>query len=92
MQLYFEGVILAICTFLIIGVFHPLVIKTEYYFGTKPWIVWLISGLVMLYFRLIHKRHILVGIIGCHWRFALMGDRRAIRPEKTSRKRMVSNE
>ncbi|WP_025002697.1 DUF4491 family protein [Prevotella dentasini] len=44
MDLYFEGVILAICTFLIIGFCHPLVIKTEYYFGTKPWTLWLIGG------------------------------------------------
>lgn len=45
MSLNFEGIILAICTFLIIGVCHPLVIKTEYYFGTKPWIIFLIVGL-----------------------------------------------
>ena len=36
MGINFEGILLAICTFLIIGLCHPLVIKTEYYFGTKP--------------------------------------------------------
>ncbi|EFN90874.1 DUF4491 family protein [Prevotella amnii] len=41
----FEGVFLAICTFIIIGLLHPIVIKTEYYFGTKPWWLWLIGGL-----------------------------------------------
>ena len=45
MGINFEGILLAICTFLIIGLCHPLVIKTEYYFGTKPWWIWLISGL-----------------------------------------------
>ncbi len=45
MELYYEGVILAICTFLIIGLCHPLVIKTEYYYGTKPWILYLIVGI-----------------------------------------------
>lgn len=29
------GLVIGVCTFLIIGVFHPLVIKGEYYFGTK---------------------------------------------------------
>jgi len=46
MNLNFEGILLAICTFLIIGLCHPLVIKTEYYFGTKPWILFLILGIV----------------------------------------------
>ena len=45
MELHFEGILLAVCTFLIIGLCHPLVIKTEYYFGTKPWWIWLITGI-----------------------------------------------
>ena len=40
----FEGILLAICTFFIIGLLHPVVIKTEYYFGTKYWRLWLVSG------------------------------------------------
>ena len=45
MDLNFEGILLAVCTFLIIGLCHPLIIKTEYYFGTKPWWLWLIAGI-----------------------------------------------
>ena len=45
MELNFEGILLAVSTFLIIGLCHPLVIKTEYYFGTRPWWVWLVSGI-----------------------------------------------
>ena len=30
----FEGLLVGVFTFLIIGVSHPIVIKTEYYFGT----------------------------------------------------------
>ena len=33
-------------TFLIIGLFHPLVIKGEYYFGVKIWWVFLLLGLL----------------------------------------------
>ena len=44
--MHFTGLLIAICTFLIIGVFHPIVIKTEYYFGTKPWWIFLITGIM----------------------------------------------
>lgn len=48
MELNFLSVLLAICTFLIIGVCHPLVIMTEYYFGTRPWWIWLICGIASI--------------------------------------------
>lgn len=44
MQLNFYGLLLAVCTFLIIGICHPIVIKTEYHFGTRPWFVYLLFG------------------------------------------------
>ena len=34
--MYFTGIIIAICTFLTIGIWHPIVIKTEYHWGTRP--------------------------------------------------------
>ncbi len=43
---YFSGLIIGICTFLIIGLFHPVVVKCEYYFGTKYWWVFLLLGIV----------------------------------------------
>lgn len=46
MQLYYTGVTIAICTFLIIGCFHPIVIKAEYYSGTRYWWVFLLVGIV----------------------------------------------
>lgn len=33
--LNWQGLAIGACTFLIIGIFHPLVIKGEYYFGVK---------------------------------------------------------
>ncbi len=48
MELYFEGLIIGAFTFLIIGLFHPIVIKTEYYFGVKPWWIFLLAGLAAL--------------------------------------------
>ena len=35
--MYFTGLIIGVATFFIIGLFHPLVIKGEYYFGTRIW-------------------------------------------------------
>ena len=40
-----EGLLIGICTFIIIGVFHPIVIKTEYYTGTRLWWVFLLLGI-----------------------------------------------
>ena len=40
------GLIIGICTFLIIGLFHPVVIKAEYYWGTGCWGIFLVLGIV----------------------------------------------
>ncbi len=39
------GVIIGVISFLIIGIFHPIVIKGEYYFSAKIWPVFLIAGI-----------------------------------------------
>lgn len=44
MELHFTGIIIGVATFLIIGIFHPLVIKGEYYFGVKCWWVFALVG------------------------------------------------
>ena len=44
--LNFNGLLIGIVTFLIIGFFHPIVVKAEYYWGTKCWWIFLILGLV----------------------------------------------
>ncbi|MBR7102109.1 MAG: DUF4491 family protein [Tidjanibacter sp.] len=41
----YEGLIIGISTFLIIGLFHPIVIKAEYYFGVRCWWVFLLVGI-----------------------------------------------
>ena len=44
----FSGIILGLVAFLCIDLFHPLVIKGEYYFGTKCWWVFALVGVLML--------------------------------------------
>ena len=43
--MYFTGITIAAMTFLTIGIWHPIVIKTEYHWGTRPWIVYLLVGI-----------------------------------------------
>lgn len=38
------GLVIGVCTFLTIGLFHPIVIKAHYYFGTGCWWWFLIVG------------------------------------------------
>ena len=40
----FTGIIIAVCTFLIIGLFHPMVVKAEYHWGTSCWWFFLLLG------------------------------------------------
>jgi len=42
---HLTGIVIGLVTFLIIGLFHPLVIKGEYYFGTRCWWVFVLLGI-----------------------------------------------
>ena len=43
-----DGVVIAAACFLCIGIFHPIVIKAEYYFSSHCWPVFLAVGVVAL--------------------------------------------
>lgn len=62
--MYFQGIIIAVSTFLIIGLFHPIVIKTEYHFGTKPWWLFLVFGIGCLVGALFVANVVLSSILG----------------------------
>jgi len=40
------GLAVGVCAFLIIGLFHPLVIRGEYRFGVRVWWAFLVLGLL----------------------------------------------
>lgn len=66
-QMNFTGIIIGLATFLTIGVFHPIVIKAEYYFGRRSWWAFLLFGLLALVASvLIADEHvsILLGVVG----------------------------
>ncbi|MBO7300700.1 MAG: DUF4491 family protein [Tidjanibacter sp.] len=39
------GIVVGLATFLIIGLFHPIVIKAEYFFGKRCWWVFALCGI-----------------------------------------------
>lgn len=41
----FFGLGIGIATFLIIGLFHPVVVKAEYHWGKKCWWIFLVLGI-----------------------------------------------
>ncbi len=70
--MYFTGIIIAVSTFLIIGIFHPIVIKTEYHTGTRFWWLFLIAGIVSVAAALFVENVIVSSILGvlgasCLW-------------------------
>ena len=68
-----QGILIGLSAFIIIGVFHPIVVKGEYYFSKKIWPLFLIIGIILLIFSYITKNNILLssilGITGfsCLW-------------------------
>ncbi len=44
-EYHLSGIFIGISTFLIIGLFHPIVVKAEYYWGTKCWWIFLLLGI-----------------------------------------------
>ncbi|MBO5109937.1 MAG: DUF4491 family protein [Clostridia bacterium] len=66
--MHFSSIIIAVITFFTIGVFHPIVIKGEYYFSCKIWPVFILLGVVFVAASLFVENTILsscLGVIGC---------------------------
>ncbi len=62
------GLIIGGVTFLAIGLFHPLVIKAEYYFGKRIWWVFLAMGIVFTALSLYATNgyaSIILGVLAC---------------------------
>ena len=64
----FTGLIIAVITFLVIGLFHPIVIKGEYHFGTRCWWLFALDGIAFIAARLLVEDGIVspvLGVVGC---------------------------
>ena len=60
----FTGIIVGLATFLIIGIFHPIVIKAEYYLGTKCWWMFLLAGIILVAVSLLICNLVISTIVG----------------------------
>ena len=60
----FTGIIVGLATYLIIGLFHPIVIKAEYYLGTKCWWMFLMVGIVFCVLSIVVENLIASTILG----------------------------
>ena len=63
-EYHLAGLFIGICTFLIIGLFHPVVVKAEYYLGTKCWWIFLILGIAGVIASLSIDNVILSSLLG----------------------------
>ena len=63
-SLHWEGILIGICTFLIIGLFHPIVVKAEYYLGTRCWWIFLLLGIAGLIGSVLVSQILLSTLLG----------------------------
>ncbi|MBO5085435.1 MAG: DUF4491 family protein [Bacteroidaceae bacterium] len=68
----FTGIIVGLATFFIIGIFHPIVIKAEYYLGARCWWIFLLAGILFGALSLLVNHLIFSTILGvtafsCFW-------------------------
>jgi hypothetical protein len=67
-----NGIVIGALAFLVIGVFHPIVIHGEYHFGTKLWPVFLGAGILLCALSLFVENIIFNAALGitafsCFW-------------------------
>ena len=68
----YSGLILGGATFLLIGVFHVIVVKGEYYFSKKIWPLFLATGITSLFISLFISSPVISSLIAvfgisCLW-------------------------
>lgn len=68
----FSGIFLGVSAFLIIGLFHPIVIKAEYHLGKRCWWMFALAGIGFCITALFIGNTVIssiVGVVGfsCFW-------------------------
>lgn len=59
-----KGILVGAAAFLIIGIFHPIVVKAEYHLGVRSWPAFLLAGIACLVLSLLMTNDILSSIVG----------------------------
>ena len=60
----YTGIVIGFASFFIIGIFHPIVIKAEYYFGKQCWWAFAIGGVLFALGSLLAGNVILSSLSG----------------------------
>jgi len=60
----YSGIIVGAAVFMIIGIFHPIVIKMEYYWGKKSWWALALAGIVLVACSILTDNVIFSTILG----------------------------
>ena len=61
---HLQGLVIGICTFLIIGMFHPIVVKAEYYWSTRCWWLFLLLGIAGVISSLCIENVVISSLLG----------------------------
>ena len=61
---HLQGLVIGICTFLIIGMFHPIVVKAEYYWSTRCWWLFLFLGIAGVISSLCTENVVISSLLG----------------------------
>ena len=59
-----QGILIGFCSFLLIGLFHPIVIKAEYYFTKRIYPAFIIVGVLCLLASFFTNHYFLSAILG----------------------------
>ncbi|MCQ2119670.1 MAG: DUF4491 family protein [Bacteroidales bacterium] len=67
-----SGIILGAAAFVLIGAFHPIVIKAEYHFGKGCWWAFAVAGIIFSIISLLIDGLVLSSVVGvlafcCFW-------------------------
>ncbi|HWR23052.1 MAG TPA: DUF4491 family protein, partial [Feifaniaceae bacterium] len=69
--MYFDGVLIGAGTFLIIGLLHAAVVKTEYHWGVRAWPIYLAAGAGCIAASLFIKERVISALL-CVLGFSLL--------------------
>lgn len=58
------GLVVGLSTFLIIGLFHPMVIKAEYHWGVRSWWIFALGGVMFIVLSLLADNLTVSTILG----------------------------
>ena len=60
----YQGILIGSAAFIIIGFFHPIVIKAEYHYGTRIWPIFLLVGIAFSLVSLFVDNTVWAAILG----------------------------